>query len=452
VIVVWFRRDLRLGDHPALAEAAARGPVVPVFVLDPALLGRAPRREAWIVATLAALDADLRARAARLIVRRGQPADELVRLAREAGATAIWWNRDLTPYARARDAAVAAAAHTQGLETRVLDDATLTQPDAVTPERGRFYSVFTPYHHAWRARAGGLPLPPPARLATAGPLDTLPIPGAADPALPPAGQGAAAGALHAFVRSGLGGYATGRDRLDLDATSHLSPSLRVGALSPRQVYAAVARAAARTPALADPAAAFIRQLAWREFFTQILWHAPATRRAALRPPRTPVRWRRDPGALRAWQEGRTGYPVVDAGMRQLAATGWLPNRARMIVASFLVKHLLVDWREGERWFMRALLDGDPALNGGNWQWVASVGADALPAFRIFNPVTQGRRFDPDGRYVRRWVPELAAVPPRHVHAPWEAGGAPGYPAPIVEHREARRRALTAFGAGGRARS
>jgi deoxyribodipyrimidine photo-lyase len=452
VIVVWFRRDLRLGDHPALAEAAARGPVVPAFVLDPALLGRAPRRDGWIAATLAALDADLRARGARLVVRRGEPAAELVRLAGQAGATAIWWNRDTTPYARARDTAVAAAARGVGLESREFEDAALTRPDDVVPARGGFYTVFTPYHRAWLAQAGGRLLLAPARLTTAAALETLPIPATGAAGLPPAGEQAAGAALQTFVRSGLAGYAAARDRLDLDATSRLSPYLRVGALSPRQVHAAIASAAARAPALATPAAGFIRQLAWREFFTQILWHAPVTRRAPLRPPRTPVRWRRAPAALQAWQEGRTGYPVVDAGMRQLAATGWLPNRARMIVASFLVKHLLLDWREGDRWFMRQLLDGDPALNGGNWQWVASVGADALPAFRIFNPVTQGRRFDPDGDYVRRWVPELAAIAAAHVHAPWEVGGAPGYPPPIVEHVEARRRALAAFGAGPRARS
>jgi len=445
VNLVWFRRDLRLADHPALAEAAARGPVVPVFVLDPGLLGRSPRRDAWIAATLAALDDGLRARGARLIVRHGEPAAELVRLAREAGVSGVWWNRDTTPYGRARDAAVEAACRAAGLEPRALGDATLSEPDDVRPVHGGFYTVFSPYHRAWRARDRVPPAPAPERLVTAEALDTLALPGAAGVALPAAGEAAAKAVLATFVRDGLAGYATERDRLDAEPTSRLSPHLRVGALSLRQIHAAVVAAASPRPALAEGAEAFLRQLAWREFFVQILWHAPATRRAPLRPLRPGVRWRDDPDALAAWQAGRTGYPIVDAAMRQLAATGWMPNRARMIVASFLVKHLLLDWRAGDRWFMHELLDGDPALNGGNWQWVASVGADALPAFRIFNPVTQGRRFDPSGRYVRRWLPELASVPNAHVHAPWEAGGAPGYAPPIVEHVEARRRALAAFG-------
>jgi deoxyribodipyrimidine photo-lyase len=444
VILVWFRRDLRVADHPALADAAARGPVLPVFVLDPRLLGRSPRRDAWIGATLAALDTELRALGARLTLRRGEPAAELVRLARETGATGVWWNRDASPYARARDATVEAACRAAGLEPRAFADATLSEPDEVVPARGGFYTVFSPYHRAWRARQPRRPGPAPHRLmGDGGRSGTPPVPEAGGGGLPPAGERTAHSLLGQFVRGSLSGYAEARDRLDAEPTSRLSPYLRVGAISPRQVHAAVT-AAARTPAVEVAAEAFLRQLAWREFFVQILWHAPGTRWDSLRPPRQPVRWRHDPTALAAWQEGRTGYPIVDAAMRQLAATGWMPNRARMIVASFLVKHLLVDWREGDRWFMRQLLDGDPAVNGGNWQWVASIGADALPAFRIFNPVTQGQRFDPSGAYVRRWVPELSSVSGAAVHAPWEAGGVSGYPPPIVEHAEARRRALAAF--------
>jgi deoxyribodipyrimidine photo-lyase len=449
VIVVWLRRDLRLADHPALAAAAARGPVVPVFVVDPRLHGRAERRDGWIAATLGALDADLRRRGARLVVRRGEPAAELVRVAREAGASGVWWNRDHTPYARERDVKVNAACRAAGLEPRALGDTTLTEPGDLTPARGGFYTVFTPFYRAWLVRDRVPPAPAPERLATPATLDTLSLqqPGRDD--LSPAGEAAARATLDAFVGGGLATYPTDRDRLDIEATSRLSPHLRVGAISPRQVYAAVTAAAARSPALADAAQAFVRQLAWRDFFVQILWHAPQTRWQPLRPARAAVRWRREPGELAAWQEGRTGYPVVDAAMRQLAATGFMTNRARMVVASFLVKHLLIDWREGDRWFMRQLLDGDPALNGGNWQWVASVGADAMPAFRIFNPITQGKRFDPSGDYVRRWVPELAALATNRVHTPWAAGGAPGYPPPIVEHDDARRRALAAFGASSR---
>jgi deoxyribodipyrimidine photo-lyase len=465
VNVVWFRRDVRLADHPALTEASTRGPVLPVFVLDPRLLGRSDRRDAWMLASLNALDADLRARGGRLIVRRGEPVAELVRVAREAGATGVWWNRDFTPYARERDAAVTAACRAAGLRTHTCGDAVLSEPDDVVPARGGHYTVFTPFHRAWLVRDRVPPAPAPGRLdlparltsavhptsltglpSSSAPLDTLPLPSVPLTEAPPAGETAARAALDGFVRSRLGNYPEERDRLDAETTSRLSPYLRVGALTPRQVYAAVS-AAARAPELERARDAFVRQLAWRDFFVQILWHAPHTRWQPLRPPRQAVRWRHDPDALAAWQEGRTGYPIVDAAMRELAATGFMPNRARMIVASFLVKHLLIDWRHGDRWFMRQLLDGDPALNGGNWQWVASVGADALPAFRIFNPVTQARRFDPSGDYVRRWVPELASLTGPTVHAPWEQGGAPGYPPPIVEHGEARRRALAAFGSG-----
>ena len=460
--IVWFRRDLRLADHPALTEAATRGPVVPVFVLDPRLLGRSDRRDAWIMATLRVLDVDLRKRGGGLIVRRGDPAVELVRVAREAGATVVWWNRDVTPYARERDAAVTAACRAAGLAAHAYGDAMLTEPEHVIPARGGFYTVFTPFHRAWLMRDRVPPAPIPERLAwpasltspgtlvsdgltSSSTLDSLPLSGASRKDLPPAGETAARAALDAFVRHGLRTYPDERDRLDAETTSRLSSYLRVGALTPRQVYAAVS-AAARTPELARAGDIFVRQLAWRDFFVQILWHAPPTRWQPLRPPRRAVRWRRDPDALAAWQEGRTGYPIVDAAMRQLAATGLMPNRARMIVASFLVKHLLIDWRLGDRWFMRQLLDGDPALNGGNWQWMASVGADALPAFRIFNPITQSRRFDPSGDYVRRWVPELGSLTGAAVHAPWEHGCTPGYPPPIMEHHDARRRALAAFGA------
>lgn len=447
MIVVWLRRDLRLADNPALADAAARGAIVPVFVLDPRLRGRSERRDAWFAATLAALDRQLRLHGARLVIRRGDPIGELVQVAREVGATGVWWNRDATPYARQRDATAESAFRAAALEPRSFADATLSEPSSVVPARGGFYTIFTPFFRAW---LGGVRLPPapaPPRIRMPGNVRTLPPPEPTVDALPSAGERSARAAVTRFVDGALGTYAARRDRLDDDPTSRLSPYLRVGALSPRQVYAEVVAAAARDRRVVSSADAFIRQLAWRDFFVQILWHAPATRWKPLRPPRAALRWRGDAGALAAWQAGRTGYPVVDAAMRQLAATGFIANRARMIAASFLVKHLLVDWRDGDRWFMCQLLDGDPALNGGNWQWVASVGADALPAFRIFNPVTQGRRFDPTGTYVRRWVPELASAGPIDVHAPWETGGVAAYPPPIVEHAAARRRALAAFGAG-----
>jgi deoxyribodipyrimidine photo-lyase len=421
--------------------------VVAALVRDPERLsGRAPRREAWYLASAAALDGSLRRAGGRLVVRRGDAREEIPRLARDAGASLVAWNREYGPRARRRDAAVERACREAGIEVRTFADGVLAEPGAVLTATGRPYTVFTPYHRTWSAVTAAMaPRERPRARLAAGPEGLeLTATGAPD-----AGEAAAARVLAAFVRGPLARYAAERDRLDVASTSRLSPHLRVGAVSPRRIVTEVRRAAARGEA-ARSAEAFVRELAWRDFFVQVLWHAPATRTEPLRRDRAGLRWRDDPAALAAWREGRTGYPLVDAGMRQLAAEGWMPNRARLVAASFLVKHLLVDWREGDRWFMRELLDGDPAVNGGNWQWVASVGADALPAFRIFNPVTQGERFDPAGRYVRRWVPELATVADARVHAPWVAGGAAGYPPPIVDHREARRRALAVLTGSGRA--
>jgi deoxyribodipyrimidine photo-lyase len=444
VVVVWFRRDLRIADHPALQAAAEAGAaVVPLFVVDPRLMtGRDAPREAALRAALGALAGELRGLGAPLVIRRGDPRDEVARAAREAGAQAVHWSHDFTPYARRRDAAVTAACAAVGVAARGFSGSALVDPADLATSTGGFYTIFTPFHRAWSSVSSLPPLPAPGRL-TPGPR----LAGEAAPAAgADAGHAVGRAALERFVRGRLAAYERERDRVDHDGTSRLSVHLRVGALSPREVRQVVERAAVRDGRLRGAAGAFVRQLAWRDFFTHVLWHAPESRRQALRADRRAIAWRADPAALAAWQEGRTGYPFVDAGMRQLAATGFMPNRARLVAASFLTKHLLIDWREGERWFMRCLRDGDPAVNAGNWQWVASTGADALPAFRIFNPVAQGRRFDPDGAWVRRFVPEVAAVPAAHVHEPWTAGGAPGYPPPIVEHGEARRRALLTLGA------
>jgi deoxyribodipyrimidine photo-lyase len=446
--VVWFRRDLRLVDNTALAAALARGGhIVPLFVLDPVLMGgRDRRREAWVLATLRALDAALRAAGAGLVVRRGDPRREVPRVAQEAGAQAVYWNQDYTPYARRRDAAIARALEEAGREVAFFHDGGLVEPGALRTVAGRPYTVFTPYYRAWSIIGRREPGPAPTRLTTGSLPGSVPVPGPGDfVPLPHAGASAAQATLARFVATRLPDYKDRRDRLDDDATSHLSIHLRVGAISPRQIVNAVERTAsvphARGHGIREAASAFVRELAWRDFFVQVLWHEPDSRTRELRADRRGIPWRDDARGLAAWCEGRTGYPIVDAGMRQLAATGWMPNRARLVAASFLTKHLLVDWRLGERWFMRQLLDGDPAVNGGNWQWVASTGTDAMPAFRIFNPVAQGRRFDPTGAYVRRWVPELAGVAAAHVHEPWLAGGATGYPPPIVDHAEARQRAL-----------
>lgn len=459
--IVWFRRDLRLADNPALAAGLERGEVVPVFVIDPKLIQServGEKRIAWLVANLKALDESLRERGSRLIVRRGEPAQVLQQLAQETQAAQVLFNLDITPSARRRDQRVALALERHGLPVETFDDVTVHHPEEVVTLTGRPYQVFTAFKKAW------LMLPKPAaeavatipdRLSLSIPaIDSLPIDfGDAAIDLPPAGERAAIDRLNAFLEETVFGYSVGRNRLDRAGTSFLSPYLRFGALSIRQAYWG-ARAAidlAEDKTAKAGAESWLNELIWREFYAALLYHFPHTIDQPLRAQYRDFHWRDDAEALAAWRAGRTGYPVVDAAMRCLNATGWLHNRARMIVASFLTKDLLIDWRQGERYFMQQLIDGDSASNAGGWQWAAGVGADAQPFFRVFNPTLQGQRFDPDGAFVRQWLPELARVPDRLVHEPWkmspveqrEAGCVIGrdYPAPIIDHRFARERAL-----------
>lgn len=478
--VWWIRRDLRLGDNQALAAALAAGEtVVPVFILDPRLLN-APTasagRVAFLLAGLASLDGDLRSRGSRLIVRRGDPPTELARLVSETHAAAIYAEEDYSPYARRRDAAVAAAA-----PLRLTPGLTVRPADLVRKADGGVYTVFTPFSRAWRALP--LPgradlLPPPTRLAPPpADLESLPLPAPETrPALFPAGEAEAQRRLAVFVhgdsQSGPPGlraagagqkrqpaaiarYADDRNRLDLDGTSQLSPYLRFGMISARQcAVAALEAAAVGAAAERQGAETWLTELIWREFYIAILYHFPDVLREAFRPELRAIPWANDEAQFAAWCAGRTGYPVIDAAMRQLAQTGWMHNRARMIVASFLVKDLLIDWRWGERFFMQHLLDGDPAANNGGWQWTAGVGTDAAPYFRVFNPSLQAVKFDPTGAYVRRWLPELARLPDPYIHEPWrapvevqrQAGCVIGrdYPAPLVEHGAARERVLAAY--------
>jgi deoxyribodipyrimidine photo-lyase len=454
----WIRRDLRLGDNQALAAAlGAAETVIPVFILDPQLLSSSyagQPRLAFLLDGLRALDASLRKRGSALVVRRGDPLEALTRLRAETGAEAIFSEADVSPYARQRDTRVAA-----GLPLSLVPGVTVFPPDLVLKQDGTPYTVFTPFSRKWRSLPfPGEPLPAPVRLPPLPPLASGGMPDA--PALPAgvpfgAGEAEALRRLEAFTEDGLGRYAEARDRLDLEGTSGLSPYLRLGMLSARQA-AWAARQAARTAGAAarQSAETWQNELIWREFYAAILYHFPSVRRMAFRPQFRRIPWRNHPAEFDAWSEGRTGYPIVDAAMRQMNETGWMHNRARMIVASFLAKDLLVDWRWGERHFMQRLIDGDPAANNGGWQWAAGTGTDAAPYFRVFNPVLQGRRFDPAGGYVRRWVPELRAVPEKHIHAPWEmpagaqraAGCVIGkdYPAPIVDHALARERVLAAY--------
>ncbi len=458
--LVWLRRDLRVADHPALCAAlAAGGPVAVVFCFDDRLLaGRhaSGARTQFLLECLADLDDSLRARGGRLVVRRGAPERRLVELAGEAGAGEIHFTRDATPYARERGRRVAAACGAAGI--RLVGHAGLAAVDdlgELLTGAGTPYRVFAPFHRAWLGAPRRATLAAPARVpAVAGvapgrlpPLGELGLEQEVSAPLP-GGERAAGERLAAFLGGALARYAAGgHDDLAGEGTSRLSPYLRFGCVSPRAVEAAL-------PA-GEAGGAFRRQLCWRDFYLHQLLHFPGNRELEFQERYRALGWREAPGDLGRWQRGQTGYPLVDAGMRQLRECGWMHNRARLVVGSFLTKDLGIDWREGERWFMRLLLDGDPAVNNGNWQWIASVGSDPQPVHRrLLSPTRQQARFDPEGEYVRRWVPELRAVPDAHLAEPWrmpdslalECGCVIGfdYPAPIVDHAAARREALARY--------
>lgn len=450
----WIRRDLRLVDNSALTAALEVGSgVLPVFILDDRLLAnQAENRHGFLFAGLRALEQDLRRRGSGLVVRRGDPVVELLRLTAECGVRRVFAEEDTSPYARRRDTAV--SAH---LELSLVQGASVHPTDAVRRLDGNPYNVFTPFSRAWKA----LPLsgrfsPAPDVLPEIPSISSIELPATAAPAGFPASEREAARRLETFLDGPIFDYGAGRDRLDLNGTSGLSPYLRFGMLSARRAAAAARQAAASAPEAASRAGCerWLNELIWREFYQSILYHYPGVLKEAFRSSMRNIPWRAAPEELKAWQEGVTGYPIVDAGIRQLAATGWMHNRARMITASFLVKDLLINWQEGESWFMRMLVDGDPASNNGGWQWTAGTGTDAAPYFRIFNPVLQSRKFDPKGEYIRRWVPELADVAEKYIHTPWEMPEEEqrksgviigrGYPTPIVAHGFARERVLSAY--------
>jgi len=440
--VVWFRRDLRLTDHPALCEAVAGDDgIVPLFVLDPALLGPAGGpRVAFMLACLRSLDTDLDG---DLVVRTGDPADVVPALAREVEASAVYTSADFNPYGRRRDEKVAGALGDVPLQP-------IGSPYAVSPGRirkpdGEPYRVYTPYYRAWREHGYPRPAPRPDRITTVSGLRSDPLPPApdiGDTALPQAGEQEALRRWADFRDERLLSYADDRNRPDIPSTSRLSAYLRWGCIHPRTPLADLS---GRTGKGAE---VFRKELAWREFYADVLLHQPDSAREHLQP--RYARLEVDAGKsaderFTAWTEGRTGYPIVDAGMRQLRAEAWIHNRIRMVVASFLIKDLHLGWKEGARHFMRHLVDGDLASNQHGWQWVAGSGTDASPFYRVFNPVKQGQKFDPDGDYVRRYVPELRKVEGAAVHTPWELPEQPaGYPAPIVAHDEERREALERY--------
>ena len=454
--IVWFRRDLRVHDHPALRAAGAD--VVPLFVFDDRLLrGRhsSGPRTRFLLEALADLDAALKQRGSGLLIRRGAPERELAEVAREAGAETVHFSADVSPFARARGERVAAAL--DGVELHAHPGLfAVDAPGTITTRDGRPQTVFTHYHRAWlgadRREVLGAPrsLDPLPRGLRKGRLPKLADLGLADsvPDPMPGGEEAGRARMNAWLRGPVREYVDGHEDLGSDSTSRLSPYLRLGCVSARELEDRLGRGAG--------AEAFRRQLCWRDFYAQLLLHHPQNARLEFREKyRGAIRWSTSRRRLEAWQEGRTGFPLVDAGMRQLRHEGFMHNRARLVVGSFLTKDLAIDWREGERWFMRWLLDGDEANNNGNWQWIASVGVDPQPAYRrIYNPALHQERHDPDNAYVRRWVPELAGVPDRYLREPAtmpeevqrEVGCVIGtdYPRPIVDHAEARREALDRY--------
>lgn len=468
--LLWFRQDLRLADNPALNAAIKVGaPVIPVYVLDdasPHSAGAASRW--WLHHSLGALSVDLQKAGARLVLRRGDPSEEILRLAKETGAKKVFWNRRYHHAAIEADKAVKASLQKNGVHVESFNGSLLREPWELKTATGGYYKVFTPF---WKSlkQAGPArtdPAPRPSKIPS---VDHWPNSDVlSDWTLAPAspnwasgfesewrpGESGASAQLKAFLSGPADQYTQERDRADKASTSRLSPHLAFGEIGPTQIWSATHDAMARGAVSDEAGLKFLSEIAWREFSYTLLYFNPDLPTAPLREQFARYPWRDDESGLREWQKGLTGYPIVDAGMRQLWRTGWMHNRVRMIVASFLIKDLLIRWQDGEAWFWDTLVDADLANNSASWQWVAGSGADASPYFRIFNPVTQGEKFDPNGDYVREFVPELANMPAKHIHAPWKAPAevlqhakvtlGETYPEPIVDHGLARERALEGY--------
>jgi deoxyribodipyrimidine photo-lyase len=470
--ILWLRNDLRLADNPALAAAARRGgPVVAVFIWSPEEEGDWPPGGAskwWLHQSLAALGSHLRELGSRLVIRRGPTLDTLRALARETGMNAVFCNRRYEPAAIARDATIQEALLADGLAAESFNGALLHEPWTIQNQSGKPFQVFTPFwKHCLAKPDPAAPvmapnnIPAPKKWPKSLALSELELEPKAKWAVGlratwQPGEAGAAASFSRFLTKAFDDYAERRNLPDVTGTSRLSPHLHFGEISPRQVWHGLRRMAAKRglPLEMWRGSQFLAEVGWREFAHHLLFHFPHTPIEPLRAAFKKFSWRKNAAWLRAWQKGRTGYPIVDAGMRELWTTGWMHNRVRMIVASFLVKDLLLPWQEGARWFWDTLVDADLAQNTLGWQWTAGCGADAAPYFRVFNPMSQGRKFDPRGDYVRRWCPELAKLPLEWIHRPYQASPeifrAAGvelgrtYPEPIVSHAMAREVALEAF--------
>jgi deoxyribodipyrimidine photo-lyase len=454
----WFRRDLRLSDNTALnAALAAHDLVVPVYVLSTwkgAHRWTGPGRQRFLCEALASLHAGLSEAGGRLVVRAGDAVEELSALVRETGATAIYANRDPDPYGQEVEARLAAKARELGVNLHLCKDAALHEREEVLTGAASPFRVFTPYSRAWAKLDKASPGPTVARISVPSTVASLPLPGLAhwglepdSTSIPPASEAAAAARLERFLEAAVVEYAAQRDLPAVEGTSRISQDLRFGLLSIRTVYARVAeRLRELGPERGRSVQIYINELCWREFYFQVLWHAPHVLAQEYGVAYRGLPWTQDPAALERWCQGQTGFPIVDAGMRQLLSTGFMHNRVRMITAMFLTKDLHQDWRAGEQWFMQRLLDGEIASNNGGWQWSAGTGTDAAPYFRIQNPWTQSERFDPQALYIKRWVPELRDVSGARLHQP----PSPGlrfhrdYPLPMVEHGRERLASLQIY--------
>jgi deoxyribodipyrimidine photo-lyase len=465
-VIVWFRRDLRLADNPALHLAAASGrPVIALYVMDETAGVRRPGKAGlwWLDKSLRALEHALQEIGAELILRRGEAGTIVKTLAADFNAGAVFWNRLYDPVQVDRDKALKTALKNTGVQVKTCNAALLLEPWEIQTKTGGVYHVFTPFWRAARARIGEFAVYPPPKSLRA-PKRQPSSDALANWGLHPEkpdwskgfgdwtpGEAGAYGQLSQFIAGPLTDYPEHRDLPALNGTTRLSPHLHWGEIGPRQVFRAIDAAAHGRHNLDRQSEKVLSELGWREFNHHLLFEQPGLTTENFKPQFDTLPWREDKRAFSAWSQGLTGYPMVDAGMRELWTTGYMENRVRMVAASFLIKHLVIDWRKGEGWFWDTLCDADEANNVMNWQWVAGSGADASPWFRIFNPIAQGERYDPEGDYVRRWIPELAKLPAKHIHAPWtapdallkEAGVILGdtYPRPIVEHEVARKRAL-----------